>query len=183
MISKPRNLRETSILILIVLFLFAGNVYAQRTEEETFNQGIDYLNKYMYDEAISELTKVIQVNPNNVQAYQSRGNIYQIKGNLDQALADFNKAIEINPYDVNAYLSRGHVYQNKGNPDQALADFSKAIEINPKNAQVYKNRAFLYFSKKEYTKSWQDVHKAEALGSSVDSGFLKELQKSSKRKR
>jgi tetratricopeptide (TPR) repeat protein len=113
----------------------------------------------------------------------NRGNAYQNKYNLDQAISDFTKAIKLNPHNANAYLNRGNAYQNKGNPGQAISDFTKAIELNPNDGQIYRTRAFLYFSRREYTRTWEDVHKAEAMGCSFDPGFVKELRKASKRKR
>ena len=51
-----------------------------------------------YDIAMSDYNKAIEINPNYVDAYNNRGNIYsQGKGEYDNAIPDYDKAIEINP--------------------------------------------------------------------------------------
>lgn len=61
--------------------------------------------------------------------------------------------------------------------------FGQVIEIDPKYAMAYYNRAILYFGKQEYDKAWEDVHKAESLGSQVSPKFLKALREVSGRER
>ncbi|MDD5116024.1 MAG: tetratricopeptide repeat protein [Candidatus Omnitrophica bacterium] len=61
--------------------------------------------------------------------------------------------------------------------DEIIAVFSEAIKNKPDYAGAYYNRAAAYFHKKEYDKSWQDIHKAEALGIKVDSKFLELVEK------
>jgi len=66
--------------------------------------------------------------------------------------------------------------------DKALADFSSAIMVNPQYENAYKARATVYFMKRNYDAAWSDVKALERLGGSVDSRFLKELQKASGKK-
>ena len=57
--------------------------------------------------AISDFTKVIELNPKDAVAYYNRG---WNKGKLKDyygAISDYNKAIEIDPNDKSAYYNRG----------------------------------------------------------------------------
>ena len=56
-----------------------------------------------------------------------------------------------------------------------------ALEINPEYAKAYYRRGAAYTHKKQYDKAWEDVHKAQSFGFSVDPGFLKKLRKASGR--
>ena len=70
--------------------------------------------------------------------------------------------------------------------DNIIVIFSQAIEKNPNHAGAYYNRAAAYFYKKDYDKSWQDIHKAGALGIKVDPVFIAlvdKLKKASGRER
>ena len=111
----------------------------QGSENEIFNKGMDYAEKGMYDEAITELTKVIQGNSRNVGAYYNRGVAYTMKGDTDRAISDYSKAIEIDPSDAELYYSRGLARAVKGDLDQAISDHNKAIQLNPKYAEAYAN--------------------------------------------
>lgn len=132
-----------------------------------------------YDQAFSELTKAIEIDPRLTRAYVIRGMAYNDKNEFDLAIADFTKVIEIKPTDPHAYGYRGMAYGNKGEYDLAIADYTKAIEIDPKIADFYNGRARIYYYKGEYDKAWKDVYKAQALGQKVDSKLLEKLRKAS----
>jgi tetratricopeptide (TPR) repeat protein len=134
-----------------------------------------------YDQAFSELTKAIEIDPRLARAYVIRGVAYNDKDEFDLAIADFTKLIEITPTDAHAYVNRGMAYGNKGEYDLAVADYSKAIEIDPMITDPYRGRARAYFYKGEYDKAWKDVHEAQALGHRVDSKLLEKLREASGR--
>ena len=157
-----------------------SSVYA-KTAEEYLQSGNTSFDQGNLSQAISNLTKAIEINPKLAKAYNNRGVAYATQGNLPQAISDFTKVIEINPQDAEAYYSRGFIYGKQSNFTQAISDFSKAIEIDPNLAKAYNNRGRNYYNIKEYDKAWADVHKAEGLGSAVSPEFLTELKKASGR--
>ena len=112
------------------------------------------------DEAISDYTKALEINPRDALAYYNRGIAYNKKGRHDEAISDFNKALEINPRDAWAYYNRGIAYDNKGEYDQAISDYTKALEINPKDAVAYYDRGILYEKKGQYDQAISDYNKA-----------------------
>ncbi len=61
--------------------------------------------------------------------------------------------------------------------DEIIAVFSEAIKHKPDYAGAYYNRAAAYYHKHDYDKSWQDIHKAEALGIKVDLKFIELVEK------
>ncbi len=134
-----------------------------------------------YEQAFSELTKAIEIDPGLARAYVIRGMAYNDKGKHDLAIADFTRLIEIKQTDARAYGYRAMVYGNKGEYDLAIADHSKAIEIDPEIADFYKGRARAYYYKGQYDKAWKDVYKAQALGHEVDYKLLEKLREASGR--
>ena len=100
-------------------------------------KGIAYYDKRMYDEAVAEFKKAIEVNPNLAEAHNSLGAAYANKGMLDEAIAEYKKTIEINPNHDMAHNNLGIVYAYKGMPDKAIVEFKKAIEINPNHAGAH----------------------------------------------
>jgi tetratricopeptide (TPR) repeat protein len=134
-----------------------------------------------YDQAFSELTKAIDLDPGLTRAYVTRGMAYNDKDKYDLAIADFTKVIEIKPTDARAYVDRGMAYKNNGEYDLAVADYSKAIEIEPMVTDAYRGRAGAYYYKGEYDKAWKDVYEAQALGHQIDSKLLEKLREASGR--
>jgi tetratricopeptide (TPR) repeat protein len=97
---------------------------------EAYKRALEYMNKGMYDQAISELNSVIKVNPNLQEAYRLRGWAYYKKGKqkvdnmsclemadflekeneFKKAILDFTQAIKLNHGDAEAYCGRGWTY-------------------------------------------------------------------------
>ena len=93
--------------LLIILFFFAFTNLKAQNDTTYFDDGIVQTNKQEYEEAISDYTRAIKINPNYADAYFYRGcakhKIQDYKG----AISDFSKAIKVNPNYVDAYYYRG----------------------------------------------------------------------------
>ena len=113
--------------------------------------------------AIEAYSRVIELNPNNPNAYNNRGVAYSAKGEYDCAIADYTKAIELNPDYAVAYNNRGGVYYLKEEYESAIVDFTKATELNPDYAVAYNNRGVAYYLKKEYKSAIVDFTRAIEL--------------------
>ena len=71
---------------------------------EYFCKGFDFNHDKQYDEAIGQLTKAIEYNPEFVEAYHQRGIAWyskakesKTKDDYQKAINDFSKALEIGP--------------------------------------------------------------------------------------
>jgi tetratricopeptide (TPR) repeat protein len=138
------------------------DVNEQKIKKETainFFKAVSFNNKGQLDQAISYFTKAIKINPDYVEAYFNRGNVYDSKGQYDQAIKDFNKILEINPNYVKAYQDLGIAHTEKGQYDQAISYFTKAIKINPNYAEAYFSRGITYSRKGNYNQAVTDFTK------------------------
>jgi tetratricopeptide (TPR) repeat protein len=79
------------------------------------------------DTALADYDIAINMDPQNVEGYDYRADVYQDRGELDRAIADYNMSIRINPTYAAAYYSRGRVYEKQGRTDQAAADYNSAL--------------------------------------------------------
>ena len=147
------------------------------------NRGNVYQIKGNLNLALSDYNKAIAIDPDLSSAYNNRGNIYQEKGDIAKAIADFDKVIAGDPNLASAHLNRAIAYQKIGNLDLALSGCSKAIQISPNYAKAFHNRGVIYLLRREYNKSWEDLHKAEALGYKINPRFLEELKKTTGREK
>lgn len=94
------------------------------------NRGMALANEGRYEDAISEFTEAIELDPAYALGYNNRGWAYSEKGQYDLATADLSKAIELNPELAVAYSNRGSAYNNKGQLELAIADLNKVLELS-----------------------------------------------------
>ena len=90
-------------------------------------------------------------------------------------------AMKKEPANAEDYKDRGDACMAKGDTGQAISEYTKAIEVNPNDGEAYNNRAVMYFGEKEYAKAKEDVSKAQALGYTVSSQLLENLNRESTR--
>lgn len=169
------NLKRIGTLLLITAILTIDYVDAKKLGDDIISEVKNYIKEGRYecplDEAIAELSKIIDKNPQNAEAYYLRGRTYVAKIDdlnssrdpgfakhvpsawSDQAIADFTKTIEIDPQYIDAYLYRG-IWT------ESLSDFNKAIELNPNNAKAYYYRACYAKRKGDTNRDIADLTKA-----------------------
>jgi tetratricopeptide (TPR) repeat protein len=71
----------------------------------------------------------IRLDPDNVESYDYRADVYQDKGDLDAALHEYDRATKIDPTYAAAYYSRGQIYEKKGDLDKARAEYNAALAV------------------------------------------------------
>src|SRR5258708_38257939 len=113
--------------------------------------------------SIAALTETIKNNPNDPQAYNTRGLALAQAGKLEDALADFNKAIGLEPNDARAYANRGLIYRQTKRLDQAMADYERALALDANDAPAYVGRGLVYKARKQPTVALADFNKALAI--------------------
>ncbi len=116
-----------------------------------------------YERSIEYYSKVIEVDPGNVGAYNNRGVIYGRLKNYIAAIEDFDKSIELNPMEPGTYSNRGYAYDFLKDYDRALQNLNKAIEMDPNNVMAYSNRGGVYLHLEDYNQAIKDYEQAIKL--------------------
>ena len=134
--------------------------------------------KKRFDNAISDYSDAIDINPEFAVAYQNRGSAYFIKGDYQKAISDYSKALKLNPDDAVIYTSRGMAYLSEKDYQKALEEFNKAIELNPEYANAYINRGTCYNHIHQINKAAADYKKALELnpGSALNKKMTKYIE-------
>lgn len=129
-----------------------------------YNRGNIYgRDKGLYDEAIRDYNRALELRPDYQKVYTNRGNAYKKKGLYDEAIRDYNRALELKPDDYMAYNNRGNAYREKGLYDEAFRDYNKSIELKSDYALAYKNRGKAYEKKGLPDLAERDFKRAEEL--------------------
>jgi tetratricopeptide (TPR) repeat protein len=82
-------------------------------------------------EALDQLSRVLQVNPDNAEAHLMRGRIYERGGDYDRAVEALKAATFWDPKAIVAYVTLGRIYVFRNDCTNAEASMRKALQIDP----------------------------------------------------
>jgi tetratricopeptide (TPR) repeat protein len=168
------------VLLLIVfigmlLYLGCATTSEEKNVTEFNKQGFDYAKQGQYDQAISDFSKALEINPRNTEAYYNRGIAYYNQGRYDQAVSDFNMVLEISAGNEKAYYNRGISYYKQGQYDKAISDFNKALKIEPGYEKASNMRRLAYVED-QYEKELSELNEQIAKLKKENRRILEENQ-------
>jgi lipoprotein NlpI len=127
--------------------------------------------KYDYEKALRDISRAIELQPDDAEAISSRGSLYYQKQDYENAIRDFDKAIQMKPENIFTFWLRAAAYYDRGNYDAAIRDYNEVInrqpEINIKNVGEIYQRGLAYFYKGDYEgaiRDFTDVATLESYG-------------------
>lgn len=97
-------------------------------------EGIAYMGKTMYDEAVQSFEAALALSDGRVTAMDYDINYYLAtayykQGNKEKAIDVYNAILALKEGEKDAYYLRGVIYAEQGNLDLARADFDKVISL------------------------------------------------------
>lgn len=140
--------------VLLSVLVFASILTnAQTTAKDYTQRGRELLEKSEYVEALVNLNKAIELDPNFSAAYYLRGNIKDNFEDRHGAMKDYNLAIEKNSKFADALYARGNVKMKLQDYYGAIDDYSAVITINENNVDAY----FARGRAKQFLQAYQDA--------------------------
>ena len=130
----------------------------------TWARGVENEKSGKDQEAISDFTRAIELDPNNKYAFNSRALTKSKSGDTKGAIEDYTKGLEIDPGDPLMYRNRG---VNKARLEDyigAISDYNKVIEITPDDSYAYYLRATSKGMLGDIVAACSDLKKAAELG-------------------
>jgi serine/threonine protein kinase/tetratricopeptide (TPR) repeat protein len=140
--------------------------------------GNGLMNLGQIDEAIEEIRKGIELEPDNAQAHQSRARaLWMGKGNFADAIPEFERAIELNPQAGYSYLQLSLLLAWEGKLDRAEEISRQAIDLQEQyisgNAGLqivgaHARLGYIHYLRGEYEKALKEYERELAFINSSD---------------
>jgi tetratricopeptide (TPR) repeat protein len=127
------------LIVLAIICSCSSFVFAQSAKDLT-QKGRELYEKREFMEALLNLNKAIEIDPNYSNAYYLRANIKDTFDDRHGAMKDYNTAIEKNPKFADAFFARGNVKMKLQDYYGAISDYSAAIGQNENYIEAYFNR-------------------------------------------
>jgi len=136
--KTPLMKKLPSILLLAVIMIISScktaNVEGPETEYDLLKRGYQRFVRKDYQSAIQIYTRLLEINPENVEAYAYRGLCRYHLNDFEGAIIDFNKSIVYQPDYAEVYNLRGVARGELGDKTGACEDWKKSFELGFKGS-------------------------------------------------
>lgn len=105
-----------------------------------YNLGRFYSEQGNYTGSIAAFDRALSIDPNFIEALNSKAYVLRDVGNFSQAIKVFNKVIEKDPEHKWAWNNIGYSLTQLGNVSDSINYFDKALEIDPKYESALNNK-------------------------------------------
>ena len=144
-------------------------VFPQQSDT-LFNTALIYKEQGNLIKALETYTKILDMNPNDLECLNNRGNIFRKLSLFEKAYQDLNKAKDImgneeasssdriQPWVI--YLNLGNVLILKGKYDEANKFFDKGLVLEPNSFELKRSKGEVLFYLTQYQEAVDYYHKA-----------------------
>ena len=141
---------------------------ARREAVSYYNLGLSYYKSSLYDKAVAELQKAVELNPQHITYLYYLGESYYRQGKYNKALIQFEEGIKLKRDDVLLHNGLGNVYSSMKLYDKAIDEYKAAIGMSSyKDKTLHGNLARAYSAKGLHLEASEEYEKAESYTEAV----------------
>ncbi len=101
--------------------------------------GTAYVQQGLFEKAILNLDKSIELNPDNSHSYNVKGIALNSLKKFNDAIVNYKKAIKLKPDNFQAFNNMGISFKAIQNFEEALFNYKEALRLNPNYVEAFKN--------------------------------------------
>ncbi len=113
--------------LIVSQFVLRGRVRME------YQSAIKALRRGDYAEAISFMDHLIAAEPDDLEHWRFRAELYRLAGDLPKAQADYEQMKQIDPNNADAYMGLAEVFAQQGQYDEARRYAEDAYQRQPQN--------------------------------------------------
>jgi tetratricopeptide (TPR) repeat protein len=117
------------------------------------SRGRSLILKKEFSEAITELNKSLELDPDNEQFYLNLVQAYVALKKIPEAEAILNKGLQRNRTSTTLYLAKGDLAVLQGKPSDAEAHYQRTLELNPDQDGLYAKLGQFYVATQQWEKA------------------------------
>ncbi len=134
--AKAKDFSKAEMCYLV------GQTLRPDAAESYFNRGVARIDAKLFDGAIADFNRCIELDSAAPEYFANRGLCYYNKGNLKNSEADLTKAIELGATATRLYFFRSQVRAAMGNTEGADADMETGLKLIPRDELSWTSRGF-----------------------------------------
>jgi tetratricopeptide (TPR) repeat protein len=127
------------------------------------NRATAHLGFMEWGDAIKDLEKVLDFNPDNIGALNNISTAYKKTNQTGKAIQSLEKIIHIDSTFIGPYVNLGMIYTASDEYEKAMSYFNRALELNNSEPLTLNNRGFLWYKMKNYDRAIVDINRSIEL--------------------
>lgn len=128
--SQVNRLHQNMISDLELVFYISEKVQTIRHAASNNKLGIVFLKRNLFDEAVAEFKKAVEIDPDYVDAYNNLGYVFLKQKKYEAAIEAFSKGIEKDGTYADLHNNLGYAYFCISKYGDAIVELKRALEIN-----------------------------------------------------
>lgn len=127
---QVNRLHQDVIADLELIFYISEKVHTIRHPASNNKLGMVFLRRNLFDEAIAEFKKAIEIDPEFIEAYNNLGYVLLKQKKYQEAIEAFSKGIKKDGNYADLHNNLGYAYFCINRYGEALHELNRAIELN-----------------------------------------------------
>ncbi|MFH1454135.1 MAG: tetratricopeptide repeat protein [Armatimonadota bacterium] len=138
--------------------------------------GCIYAFEKMFEEAVLNLNKSIEINSKDIAVHISLASCYLAQGKLEKAREVLEKALKLFPDSDKICTTIGITYYLEKDYDKAFEYFMQSLKINQNNGETHYGLSKVYYERQEYSNAIKHCKEALRLKYEVPEEFIENLE-------
>lgn len=127
------------------------------------NLAVVFYNKGLYDEAIEELQKALQIDPNFILARNNLDIVLKKSGRLEEKVKNLIRAVEAEPFDEKRTLELADTYRKMNRYSQAIIFYKRVLDYNPGSYEAHFGLGTTLKALGKYDDALEEIKKAVGI--------------------
>jgi tetratricopeptide (TPR) repeat protein len=159
-------------ICIIAAFLLPGLTTQAQNPKRYFKAGEDFMLAGNYEDAVEQLTKAIDLQPDHDRAYLTRADAYEKLGMLREAAEDYDRAATFLDKKPEVFYEAGRIYYRLGDYDKAIDRLDKSISLKRNYLEPYQVKANVLMAQERYEEALEVSDNALALKETIENFYL-----------
>ncbi len=124
------------------------------------------------DKALADITKYLELYPDNRNALSLAGKMETVTGDNLKAMDYFSRNLKLHPNDPACYIDRANSYFVSKSWEWAIKDYSMSLDLNPGNSDAWLNKGISLLNAGNIDDACHDFRQALRLGNKRASEYI-----------
>ncbi len=138
--------------------------YGEKSVDLLMAQANTYLYLKQFDNALTLIKEMLNIQPDFAQAYELTGKLYMARNEFPAAIEAFEKNAALKPNDFSSLNLLAEAFMSNQDYENALINIRKAIAIDPSEPFAHKLSGLIYIRQGDMDKGCNSIFKAMMFG-------------------